>query len=161
MLIPSLLCIIRSCSHTYATVSTCGGVHMFPVYKHWLFCRKRWHVWFQGMDLQIILTHCSKSCHWSNVLTSINVWLTDSCSAIISMIYPISLKDILPRSLTCMIIEQGRMNAKHVKSDLGKTSVSYRGALFWIMIRNNGTNTDVSEATLTKSLKKCTVNGSL
>ena len=51
--------------------------------------------------------------------------------------------------------------AKTVKSDLGKTSVSYRGPIIWNMIKNNGINTDVSEAIVTKSLKKCIMNGSL
>ena len=50
---------------------------------------------------------------------------------------------------------------KHVKSDLGKTSISYRGTLIWNMIINTGINTDVSEAVFTKSLKKCIMNGSL
>ena len=44
--------------------------------------------------------------------------------------------------------------AKHVKSDLGKTSISYRGPLIWNM-NKTGINTDVSEAVFTKSLKKC------
>ena len=51
--------------------------------------------------------------------------------------------------------------ANHVKSDLGKTSISYKGPLIWNMIINTGINTDVSEAVFTKSLKKCIMNGSL
>ena len=51
--------------------------------------------------------------------------------------------------------------AKHVKSDLGKTSISYRGPLIWNMIINTGINTDNSVAVFTKSLKKCIINGSL
>ena len=51
--------------------------------------------------------------------------------------------------------------AEHVKSDLGKTSISYRGPLIWNMIINTGINTDVSEAVFTKSLKKRIMNGSL
>ena len=34
---------------------------------------------------------------------------------------------------------------KHVKSDLCKTSISYRGPIIWNMIKNNGIDTDISE----------------
>ena len=81
-----------------------------------------------------------------------------------SMIYPISLKDTFSK-ISDIHVYGTRSNegvyAKHVKSDLGKTSVSYRGPIIWNMIKNNGINTDVSEAIFTKSLKKCIMNGSL
>ena len=51
--------------------------------------------------------------------------------------------------------------AEHDKSDLGKTSISYRGPLIWNMIKKDGINTDFSETVFTKSLKICIMNGSL
>ena len=80
------------------------------------------------------------------------------------MMYLISLKDIFLRFQISMIMEQGQnygLYAKHAKSDLGKTFVSYRGPLIWNMTINAGINTDVSEAVFTKSLNKCIMNGSL
>ena len=38
-----------------------------------------------------------------------NIWLEYSCSAVVSMFYPISLKDSFPRSVTSTIMEQGGM----------------------------------------------------
>ena len=46
-----------------------------------------------------------------------------------------------------------------VKTDLGKTSIRYRGAVIWNILIKDGINVDVSEAVFKKFLRKLVNDG--
>ena len=115
MLMPSVLCIIRSCIHTCAIVTKNLSLIKFVDLNKYMIGRFMFHYHINDIP-HIFEGYFSK----------------------ISDIY-----DYGTRS------NEG-LYAKHVKSDLGKTSVSYSGPIVWNMIKNNGINTDVSEAIFNK-----------